>query len=404
VPLDSGAADATAADAGADARADTGSDARLDAAPDARPAESICDNGLDDDDDGLVDEGCPCAAGATQPCYGGLASQAGVGACALGTQSCGAITATAGTWGSCVNWAQPTEETCNGVDDDCDGAVDEELSEACPDGGRRVCTAGAWSPCEQCNGADDDADGAIDEDLVRACVANCTPYGFQTCESAAWTVCSPGRSFDMTLDRGGIELDRASMGAGGSTDILTFSHTTAAALANGLLVVGIALDQPATVTSVSYAGSQLTQLIEWTADSTFVQLHVVVFYLLAPPAGTADIVIALPAARAVNAGAYTMGNVSGPPVVLGYAKARTTDPLLDVQVAPAGLVIDFLGKEANHGITPAPGNELGWDFCGPGYSRFGSSLRTADGPTTLFWDYECCPDQWILGAVLVVPR
>ncbi len=74
-------------------------------------------------------------------------------------------------------------ERCDGVDDDCDGAVDEgfELGQACDggvgqcaaagvwicdgDGGRR-CDAEVGEPvAEACNGLDDDCDGATDEDL-----------------------------------------------------------------------------------------------------------------------------------------------------------------------------------------------------------------------------------------------
>ena len=79
-------------------------------------------------------------------------------------------------------------------------------------------------------------------------------------------------------------------------------------------------------------------------------------------------------------------------------RTRTT-----AQAIPKGLVVDFIAKEANHEISQAPINELGWNFCGPGYSRFGSSIRPAEGPTNLYWTFSCCPDEWILGAVLVTP-
>lgn len=82
----------------------------------------------------------------------------------------------------------PTTEVCNGVDDDCDGQIDESLSRACytgsPEtegvgvchGGTQTCTEGEWGPCfgeltpqsEVCNLLDDDCNGAVDGGL-------CTP-------------------------------------------------------------------------------------------------------------------------------------------------------------------------------------------------------------------------------------
>jgi hypothetical protein len=44
---------------------------------------------------------------------------------------------------SCV----PSEEVCNGKDDDCDGQVDELSPIPCEGGGHRFCVAGSWSAC-----------------------------------------------------------------------------------------------------------------------------------------------------------------------------------------------------------------------------------------------------------------
>ncbi len=157
-------------------------------------AEEQC-NGLDDDCNGTVDEGCPCEPGGTQRC--------GVdeGACTAGTQQC-----VDGAWSLCEGAAGPSEELCNGVDDDCDGIADNAPTdvgapctsgepgicaggvEACR-GGRIVCEAGAGRG-ELCNGIDDDCDGATDEDLTQGCGSTCGA-GIQTCSNGAWGVCLP---------------------------------------------------------------------------------------------------------------------------------------------------------------------------------------------------------------------
>src|SRR5205814_9541634 len=75
-------------------------------------------------------------------------------------------------------------EACNGVDDDCNGFIDE--------GG--VCGGCVPQP-EVCNGLDDNCNGTVDEGLTRPCgssVGVCTP-GTQTCTGApggVWSTCT----------------------------------------------------------------------------------------------------------------------------------------------------------------------------------------------------------------------
>ena len=157
----------------------------------------LCGNHLDDDGDGVIDEDCTCTPNDTRPCFSGLASQSGVGVCRAGVQTC--VGDEFGMWGGCVGEVLAGVETCNGLDDDCDGVVDQALTNACTTAcgaGTSVCTAGAWSTCsarqptaEVCNGLDDDCNGQVDENLARACGSVCGA-GTQTCSAGTWGACS----------------------------------------------------------------------------------------------------------------------------------------------------------------------------------------------------------------------
>lgn len=85
-----------------------------------------------------------CALGEKVSCYAGPAGTAGRGSCKAGSVTCVPLGELA-TWSACEGEALPSAESCNGVDDDCDGTADEGLSckspgETCAPGDE--CTGG----------------------------------------------------------------------------------------------------------------------------------------------------------------------------------------------------------------------------------------------------------------------
>jgi formylglycine-generating enzyme required for sulfatase activity len=163
------------------------------------PAGAETCNSVDDDCDGLTDEGSGSDAPLDAPPWypdadgDGFGDEGAVEAC----QSPEGYVANAGDCDDGNNTVSPEAvETCNGDDDDCDGTTDEEASDAeawhldadgdgypsetdfqmaCQAPGGHIAPGGGWDCSDQlaevnpdadelCNGLDDDCDGETDGD------------------------------------------------------------------------------------------------------------------------------------------------------------------------------------------------------------------------------------------------
>ncbi|MDB4970405.1 MAG: hypothetical protein JWN44_6094 [Myxococcales bacterium] len=82
-------------------------------------------NGLDDNCNGTVDEGCPCQPGSVEKCFQGPPGKRGVGGCTDGSTTCEGLEF--GMWGPCKDSISPSGEKCDNLDNDCNGCSDDSL-------------------------------------------------------------------------------------------------------------------------------------------------------------------------------------------------------------------------------------------------------------------------------------
>jgi hypothetical protein len=203
-----------------------------------------------------------------------------------------------------------------------------------------------------------------------------------------------------------VAIDAVTTCTDGSSSSFTWAHTVGSG-SNRLLLVGVSLSQfnSASVTSVTYGGQGLTRAA-FAVNSG--QTRSEVWRLVAPPVGTANVVVSLSATERTVCGATSWANVdqATPLGTAATASGNTTSgggnqPSLAVSSAANQVVHDVLAVNSTNAVTVGGGQTQRWSES-TGFSvrvRGAASTEPGAASTTMSWSGVPASTGWALVAV-----
>ncbi|HXU10682.1 MAG TPA: hypothetical protein VN898_01845, partial [Candidatus Binatia bacterium] len=201
-----------------------------------------------------------------------------------------------------------------------------------------------------------------------------------------------------------ITFDSASNSVGLNVGSLTWSHTVGAG-SGRIVVVGVSIRGNSTVTGVTYAGQALTVV---GTVSNGGSNHVEMWALVAPPAGTANVVVSLSSSAHVVGGASSFLNVNQTTPYGPFASTtNNTSPItLAVTSAVGEVVIDTVVTNGDVvSLTPGAGQTERWNnFTGTNASNARGAGSTQPGAASLTMTWTMgSPKPYSIGAFSLKP-
>ena len=190
----------------------------------------------------------------------------------------------------------------------------------------------------------------------------------------------------------------------------TISHTTSSGN-DRLMLVGVSINNDffETVTSVTYDGVSLTLVGTRQNDD---DSRVEIWRLIAPPAGTANVVVNFSAGLDESAviGVITFTGVDQTTPLGTFVSniGNSTTASVSVSSATGELVLDVVSAEDDEvegSISAGSGQTQYWDLRGTSSPDLwgGGSTEPGAGSVTMSWSVEES-DQWAIGAVPIKPE